>query len=419
MTQPTSLAARPAAVAFVLVTITLDVIAMGLVIPVLPKLVETLSGGDTAQAARVFGVFGIAWALMQLIFSPLHGMLSDRFGRRPVLLLSNLGLGLDYVLCAVAPDLGWLFVGRVVSGIFAASFSTATAYIADVTAPAERAQKFGLVGAAFGMGFVLGPALGGLLGHADPRLPFWAAAALSLTNALYGFFILPESLAGKDRSAFAWSKANPLGALQLLRSNAILKGLAVVQLLFHISHASMPAVFVLYAGYRHGWTERDVGVSLAVAGICSGIVQALLVKPVIARLGERTTLLVGLGCGVLGFVCYGLAPTGWLFLLSIPVASLWGLASGPIQAIMSRLVSPSEQGRLQGANSSVMGIGSLIAPVLFTQVLAWAITGAPAPSARLPGAPFLLAAVLLSFATLVAWRVTPVQESPRRRAEPS
>ena len=301
MAEQTPSGARTAAVAFVLVTVALDVIAMGLVIPVLPKLVESLSGGDTAHAARIFGVFGIAWALMQLIFSPIHGMLSDRFGRRPVLLLSNLGLGLDYVLCALAPDLTWLFVGRVLSGICAASFSTASAYIADVTPPAERAQKFGLIGAAFGVGFVLGPALGGLLGHADPRLPFWVAAALSLANAAYGYFVLPESLPRDRRAAvFSWAKANPFGALTLLRSNTQLSQLAIIQFLFHVAHAALPAVFVLYAGYRYGWTERDVGLSLAAVGVCAAIVQGGLIRPVVARIGERAALIAGLLFGVAG-----------------------------------------------------------------------------------------------------------------------
>lgn len=399
-------AGRPAAVAFVLVTITLDVIAMGLVIPVLPKLVESLAGGDTAHASRIFGIFGTAWALMQLVFSPVHGMLSDRFGRRPVLLLSNLGLGLDYILCAIAPNLVWLFIGRLISGICAASFSTAAAYIADVTTPAERAQKFGLVGAAFGLGFVLGPALGGLLGHSDPRLPFWVAAILSLANATYGYFILPESLPRDRRVAFSWAKANPVGALGLLRSHPTLWGLAVVQFLFQIAHAALPAVFVLYAGYRYGWTERDVGLSLAVVGVCAAIVQGGLIKPVVGRIGERAALVSGLVFGGAGYLIYGLAPTGLILLLGIPVTTLWGLASAALQAMMSRLVEPSAQGRLQGANSSMMGIASLIAPALFTQVFAWAVSDVPVAAARVPGLPFLVGAGLLAIAAVLAWRVT-------------
>jgi DHA1 family tetracycline resistance protein-like MFS transporter len=396
--------ARRAAVAFILVTVVLDVLALGIVIPVLPKLVEQLSGGDTARAAQVYGVFGTAWALMQLIFSPLLGALSDRFGRRPVILLSNLGLGLDYILCALAPSLAWLLLGRILSGICAASFSTATAYIADVTPPAERAHRFGWIGAAFGLGFVLGPALGGLLGATDPRLPFWVAAAFSLANALYGYLVLPESLPPERRAPFHPAKANPLGALALLRSTPRLWGLSAVLLIFHVAHAVLPAVFVLYAGYRYGWTAREVGFTLAAVGICAAIVQGGLIKPGIALLGERGAMLFGLLAGVAGFLIYGLAPTGLLLLAGVPVMTLWGFASGALQSLMTQQVPPDAQGRLQGASSSLMAIGSLVAPVVFTQLFAAAIS--PGAPVHVPGAPFLLGALLLLVATLIAYRVT-------------
>src|SRR5215475_8799857 len=242
---------RRAAMAFIFVTVALDMLALGIVIPVLPKLVEGFMGGNTARAAEVLGVFGIVWALMQFLFSPLLGVLSDRFGRRPVIVLSNAGLGLDYVLMALAPTLGWLFVGRVISGLTTASMSTAYAYIADVTPPERRAASYGLLGAAFGVGFILGPALGGLLGGVDPRLPFWVAAGFSLVNAGYGFFVLPESLPPDRRSAFSWRRANPLGSLALLRSHRELSGLAVANFLLLVSHVVFPTVYVLYAGYRY------------------------------------------------------------------------------------------------------------------------------------------------------------------------
>ena len=397
---------RRAAVAFILVTVLLDVMAMGIVIPVLPRLVETMAGGDTAQAARIFGVFGFAWALMQFVVSPVQGALSDHFGRRPLILLSNLGLGLDHMLCALAPNLIWLFIGRVISGICAASFSTANAYIADVTPPEERAAKFGLIGAAFGVGFVLGPAIGGLLGAADPRLPFWVAAGLSLANAAYGYFVLPESLAADKREPFSWSKASPLGALRLLRQHRQLLGLAAIMFLDFLAHAVLPAVSVLYAGYRYGWTERDIGLLLAFVGVCSAVVQAGLIKPAIARFGERPTLLAGLLFGALGFAVYGLAPTGLVFMAAVPIQALWGLANSPLQSIMTRHVSASEQGQLQGANSSLMGLASMIGPILFTQVFAWAIAGSPkGMSGGLAGLPFLLAAALVFAAAGVAWWV--------------
>src|ERR1700751_1607985 len=265
--QPVTSTARGAAVTFIFVTILLDMLALGLIMPILPKLVESFVDNDTARAARIFGVFGTAWALMQFFFSPILGSLSDRFGRRPVVLLSNFGLGLDYVLMALAPSLIWLFVGRVISGITSASISTAFAYIADMTPPERRAAVFGKVGVAFGAGFVLGPAIGGLLGGLDPRLPFWAAAGLSLANAIYGLLILPEPLPHDRRSPFRWKSANPIGALHLLRSDRVLAGLSVVNFIAQLAHVVLPSTFVLYATYRYGWDPAAVGFTHATVGI--------------------------------------------------------------------------------------------------------------------------------------------------------
>ena len=275
MSAPAPAGGRRAALAFIFVTILLDMFALGLVIPVLPRLVEDFLGGDTAGAARIYGLFATVWAVMQFLFMPVMGALSDRYGRRRVILLSNLGLGLSYVLMALAPGLAWLFVARVISGITAASVSTAMAYVADVTPPAGRAAAFGRTGIAIGLGFVLGPALGGLLGSVDPRLPFWVAAALSLLNAAYGIFVLPESLPPERRRAFEWRRANPLGSLTLLRSSRVLTGLAGVMFLANIAHAALPATFVLYAGYRFGWDARDVGFVLAAVGASSALVQGV------------------------------------------------------------------------------------------------------------------------------------------------
>jgi DHA1 family tetracycline resistance protein-like MFS transporter len=335
---------RRAAVAFILVTVGLDTLALGMVIPVLPKLVERFMGGDTARAAEVFGVFGTAWALMQFLFSPLVGASSDRFGRRPVVLLSNAGLGLDYVLMALAPTLGWLFVGRVISGITTSGRSTAYAYITDVTPPERRATSYGLLGAAFGIGFILGPALGGVLGAIEPRLPFWVAAGFSLANAAYGVFVLPESLPPDRRSGFAWRRANPLGSLVLLRSHPELSGLAMANFLLNLSHVVFPTVFVLYAGYRYGWNESTVGLTMALFGLASTLVQAGLVGPVVKRLGERRALLAGLLFGTAGLTIFGLAATGLVFWIAIPVMALWGFAVPALQGLMTRRVAPSEQG---------------------------------------------------------------------------
>ena len=295
---------RNAAAAFIFVTILLDMLALGLIIPVLPKLVESFVDNDTASAARIFGLFGTAWALMQFLFSPILGALSDRFGRRPVVLLSNFGLALDYVLMALAPSLIWLFIGRVISGITSASISTAFAYIADVTPPERRAAVFGKIGAAFGAGFILGPALGGLLGGMDPRLPFWVAAGLSFANTLYGFLILPESLPSERRSPFRWRSANPLGALHLLRSNRILAGLSLANFFGQLAHVVLPSTFVLYATYRYGWDTTTVGLTLALVGVCSMVVQGAASVRSSSGSASGGRCCSGLACGALGFLIY-------------------------------------------------------------------------------------------------------------------
>jgi MFS transporter, DHA1 family, tetracycline resistance protein len=381
----------------------LDMLALGTIVPVLPKLVVTFLNGDTAAAAEIYGVFGTAWALMQFLCSPLLGALSDRFGRRPVVLISNLGLGLDYVVMALAPSLWWLFVGRVVSGITAASISTGFAYVADVTPPEGRAARFGMLSVAFGAGFVLGPALGGLAGGIDPRLPFWIAAGLSLANALYGLLVLPESLPRERRAPFEWRRANPLGSLALLRSHRELIGLASVYFLGQLAHAVLPSVTVLYMGYRFGWDERTVGLVMAGVGICSMVVQGALIGPVVTRFGERNALVAGLLFGVAAFAIYAFAASGAVFLIGIPVMALWGFANPATLGLMSRRVGPHEQGQVQGANGSIAGIANMIGPGVFTQVFAIAI--APGQSWHLPGAPFALAAVMLLVAIAIASRV--------------
>ena len=392
-----------AAFAFVFVTVLLDMLALGVVIPVLPALVVAFRGGDTASGAAIYGVFGSVWAAMQFVFSPVIGSLSDRFGRRTVILLSNVGLGLDYVLMAIAPTLGWLFVGRVISGITSSSFSAASAYIADVTPPEDRAGKFGMLGAAFGIGFIVGPTVGGLLGSVSLRAPFWGAAALSLTNACYGYFILPESLPPERRARFRWKHANPIGALQLLRRHPGLTGLALAGFFSMLAHDSMPSTFVLYGDYRFGWSEKTVGLVLGAVGVASMIVQGGLVGRIVRALGEPRALAVGFICGAIGMSVYGLAPTATLFMAGIPLTAFYGLASPSLRSLMTNHVGPSEQGQLQGANASIMGIASLIAPIMFTQTFAAAVKSRGAW--HLPGAPFLLAALLLVAALVVGERV--------------
>ena len=399
---PSPQAPRRGAVAFIFVTILLDMLALGLIMPILPKLIESFVANDTAQAARIFGLFGTAWALMQFVFSPVLGSLSDRFGRRPVILLSNFGLAADYVLMAMAPSLAWLFIGRLISGITSASISTAFAYIADLTPPERRAAIFGRMGAAFGAGFVLGPATGGLLGDIDPRLPFWAAAGLSFVNAVYGLLVLPESLGHERRSPFRWRTANPLGALQLLRSDRMLAGLSMVNFITQLAHVVLPSTFVLYATYRYGWDTRTVGLTLAIVGVCAMVVQGGAVGWIVRSLGERGALLLGLCSGTLGFLIFGLAPTGMLSWLGIPAMALWGVSGAAIQALMTRLVPADRQGRLQGATLSVQSMAQLAGPFLFTLTFAYFI-GVTAP-VHLPGAPFLLASMLLVVALAIALR---------------
>jgi MFS transporter, DHA1 family, tetracycline resistance protein len=392
--QPARDGVSRAAFGFIFVTVLLDMMALGVTIPVLPKLVESFLNNDTAAAARWFGLFGTVWALMQFLFSPLFGALSDRFGRRPIVLLSNFGLAFDYVLMALAPSLWWLFLGRVISGITTASVATAFAYVADVTAPEKRAAAFGLIGAAFGAGFVLGPAVGGLLGGLDPRLPFWLAAGFSFANAMYGLFILPESLPRDRRAPFKWRNANPVGALQLLRANRGLLGLAAINFISQLAHVALPSAVVLYVGYRYGWDATMVGITLALVGVCSIVVQSLLIGPFVKRFGERRTALLGFAFGAAGFAVYALAPVGYLIWLGIPLQALWGLAGPSLQSLMSRVVSQSQQGQLQGANTSVASIAQLFGPGIFTLTLAWSV-GSGVPM-WLSGAPFLLAAAMLA-----------------------
>jgi len=339
-----------------------------------------------------------------------QGSLSDHFGRRPVILISCAGLGLDFILMALAPNLWWLLVGRVISGITAASFSTAGAYISDITPPEKRAASFGLIGAAFGVGFVLGPALGGLLGAISPRLPFWAAAVMALANVCWGLFVLPESLPKALRVPFSWRSANPLGALKLLRSHPILAGLAGSYFLLNLAHGVLPSVTVLYVNYRYGWNTRAVGIFLAGVGISSLIVQGFLVKPAVRWLKERRAVALGLTFGAAGFAIFGLAPTGPLFWIGVPVMALWGIATPSLQTIMTRLVDATEQGRLQGALASLTGLASLIGPTVFTQTFSVFI--GPHAALGLAGAPFMLAAVLVIASVMLAWRTT--QPPPTR-----
>ncbi len=398
-----TLGSRKAAMAFIYVTVVLDVLALGITIPVFPRLVVGFTG-NTSQGAEVYGLFITIWGLMQFLFSPLFGSLSDRSGRRPILILSGFGLGLDYILMALAPNLSWLLLGRVLSGITSSSYPTAAAYVADVTPQERRAAAFGTIGAAWGIGFILGPALGGVLGGIATRLPFYFAAAMSLASASYGLFVLPESLQVGLRRPFSWKRANPIGSLNLLRSHPELLGLAEVVFINYLAFQVLPSVFVIYAGYRYNWNPLTVGLALTLVGFGNIIVQGGLVRPFIERFGERKALYTGLLAGALGFLVWGLANSTVTFILGIPAFAPIGLAGPALQSLMTRRVSPSDQGRLQGANNSIAGLTGVIGPVMFSLVFAAFI--APGAQAGFQGAPFLLAAVLMIAATLLAVNVT-------------
>jgi MFS transporter, DHA1 family, tetracycline resistance protein len=393
---------RKAALGFIFTTALLDIISMGIMIPVLPNLIKEMVGGDTATATHMTGWFAITWGAMQFLCSPIQGMLSDRFGRRPVLLISIFGLTLDFLFMALAPTLLWLYVGRVLNGITAASFSTAGAYIADVSAPEDRAKNFGLMGAAFGLGFIIGPALGGFLGEIDLRLPFYFAAGLGFINWLYGFFVLPESLPPERREKkFLWRKANPLGSFRLLASRQELLGLAGVNFLWQLAHNVFPSIFVLYVGHRYGWSPLQTGLLMMAVGAANVVVQAALVGRAVKAFGERGVILLGLSCAVVGFSIYGVAQTGWGFMAGIPFMALSALAGPGLQGLMSRRVEPWEQGQLQGANSGIIGVTAVVGPQVFTGIFAWSVAYRESLAA---GAPLYLAAFMALAALGLAMR---------------
>jgi DHA1 family tetracycline resistance protein-like MFS transporter len=393
---------RKAGILFILVTVTLDILAMGLIIPVLPKLILGFLGNQMTSAANWNGWFALVFALMQFFCSPILGVLSDRFGRRPIILLSNLGLGLDYVVMALAPSLSWLFVGRIISGITTSSIPTAMAYISDVVPREKRAGAFGMIGVAFGLGFTLGPALGGFLSNTNPRLAFWVAAGFSLANWLWGYFFVPESLASERRKPFALSRANPVGSLVLLRSHPDLWRLATIQFLAYVAH-NVFSVWVLYAIYRFAWDQKSVGISLMVVGVCAAIISGGLTGRMVKWVGERRTLYIGQLFGSAGMLMAGLARTGAVFLSAIPVISVWNISMPAAQAMMTHRVSEREQGELQGALQSLRSITFIIGPVLFSQAFSVFIN--PKNPVQLPGAPYFLAALLLFIAMLMSTRI--------------
>ena len=383
---------RAPALGFIFVTILLDVIGLGLIIPVVPKLIRQLTGEGLSRASEYSGWLTFAYASAQFCFAPVVGGLSDKLGRRPVLLAALLGLGLDYVFLSLAPTLGWLFVGRVLAGITGASFTTATAYIADISPPEKRAQNFGLVGAAFGVGFIVGPALGGLLAGYGARVPFVVAAGLSLCNFLYGLLVLPESLAPAQRRPFEWARANPVASLLRLRRYPAALGLVAALVLIYLAGSATQSVWTFYTMLKFGWTEKAVGISLAVVGLFSGLVQGGLVRVAIPKLGAARAIVLGLSCYVVGFVLFAFAAKGWLMLVFLAPYCLGGLAGPALQGTISGQVPANAQGELQGSLTSLISATGVVGPLLMTHLFAH-FTG-PAAPVYFPGAPFLLAAAL-------------------------
>ena len=391
---------RKPALVFIFITLFLDVLGIGLIIPILPTLVEELAPGGIANASYIFGWLAGLYSLMQFIFAPILGSLSDRFGRRQVILLSLLGSGLDYFLLAWAPTLAWLFIGRLISGITGANFSAAAAYIADVSPPEKRAANFGIIGAAFGIGFIFGPAIGGWLGEHGLRWPFYAAGALTLLNWLYGLLILPESLKPGNRRSFSLSRSNPIGALLELKKHPLVLGLSTSYFITSLAHQVYPSIWVLYTSYRYDWSPRQTGLSLALVGLMAAIVQGGLSRRIIPRIGERNTAVWGLIIMVIALTGYGLAPEGWMVYPIIIFGSLSGLATPAIQGMISRTVADDEQGGIQGSLTSLQSVAGFIGPVAATGLFGYFISE-KAP-AIIPGAAFFFSAALV----LVAAGVT-------------
>jgi len=380
------------ALTFVLLTVLIDTVGFGIVLPVLPALIRDLRHAGLDDAARWGGWLAFAYAAMQFVFAPIVGNLSDRFGRRPVLLASLAAFGIDYLVMAFAPTLAWLFVGRLIAGITGAAYATANAYIADITPPEKRSENFGLMGAAFGVGFILGPAIGGFLGDLGPRAPFFVASALALANVAYGWLVLPESLPPEKRRPFSFAIANPFGTLGLLAKHPGVLGLAMALMLWMLGHQVLPSVWTYYTMLRFQWDQRTVGLSLAAAGISMIVVQGTLTRLIIPKLGERRAATMGFAFGAAGYLVYALAPEGWMMFLGIVVSAPAGLVYPSVNGLMSRSAGADEQGALQGAIGSLYGLTEIAGPIVMTQLFAiFSSRDAPFP---FPGAPFALSAIL-------------------------
>jgi DHA1 family tetracycline resistance protein-like MFS transporter len=394
---------RKAALGFIFITLLIDITGLGIIIPVLPKLIEELIHGNISIASRYGGWLTFAYAIMQFLFSPFLGNLSDRYGRRPVLLFSLFGFAIDYVFLSFAPTIGWLFVGRIIAGITGASYTTATAYIADISAPQDRAKNFGLVGAAFGLGFIIGPVIGGLLGQYGSRVPFLTAAGLTFLNFLYGFFVLPESLPLENRRRFDWKRANPFGAFKHLKKYPAVAALSVSFFLLYMAGQAVQSVWSFFGIERFAWSEKIIGISLGIVGLLVGLVQGVLIRYINPKLGNTKSIYIGFGMYALGLVLFACATEGWMMFIFLIPYCLGGISGPALQAIITGHVPANEQGELQGALTSLISATAIISPVIMTSLFAHFTL--KSTSLYFPGAPFALGAVFMVAAGVVAYNV--------------
>lgn len=395
-------ARRQAAIGFIFVTLLIDTTGIGIIVPVIPKLIVELIQGDLSEASRYGGWLMFTYSAMQFLFSPVMGNLSDHFGRRPVLLASLFGLGVDFLVLAVAPTITWLFAARIFSGIFGASFTTGSAYIADISPPEKRAQNFGMVGVAFGVGFMLGPVIGGILGEYGSRVPFFAAAGLSLLNWLYGYFVLPESLKPEHRRRFEWKRSNPIGSLQRLRKYPVVAGLIESLTFLYIAAYAVQSTWTYFTMERFNWTSATVGLSLGLVGLMTAIVQGGLIRAVIPALGHKRSVYLGLSLYGLGFVLFAFANQGWMMFAFLVPYCLGGIAGPALQGIISTQVPANEQGQLQGGLTSLMSLTAIISPLIMTNLFSYFTSDSAV--VYFPGAPFLAGALLIFLSILFAVR---------------
>ena len=396
-----SIQKKQAAIGFIFITMLIDITGLGIIIPVIPTLIKELINGDISEAAKYGGWLTFAYAITQFIFAPLIGSLSDKYGRRPIILISLFGFSLDYLLLSLAPTITWLFVGRIIAGVTGASITTASAYIADISTNENRTKNFGLIGAAFGLGFIIGPVIGGLLGQYGARVPFYAAAVLCMVNFLYGYFVLPESLSKENRRAFSWKRANPVGALLNLKKYPNLIGLIIAIFILYVASHAVQSNWSFYTIYRFNWSEKMVGISLGIVGLLVGLVQGGLIRYTNPRLGNEKSIYIGMALYTLGMFLFAFASQSWMMFVFLIPYCLGGIAGPALQAVVSQEVLPSEQGEIQGTLTSLMSASSIIGPPLMSTIFYY-FTHKEAPF-QFPGAPFILGGILMFVATIISF----------------